>query len=294
MGIIKELNRDDLLNRFASHTFTETDLLNGSTLVEFKDGGSVVISSAKSSVVDNAYAKIRRVLVGDQFILHRLTTVQRIALTAPPDGTQILNIDNESIEKFENNTFESTNQVLGGNFNFQGLTKIGGDSSIAPNGALDVLGDDAPTTRIRTTRFQNNAAGAASIQVGHSRGTEGSPSTLLSGDRIGQMVFVGDDGIDTNNNGPIIRGVTTANWGISNHGSAVEFYTIANNQTTQTLVLNLSHQGYPEVIEYTVATLPNTGGGGGFIAVTDETGGYTLAFSDGTNWRRVQDRAIVV
>ena len=29
------------------------------------------------------------------------------------------------------------------------------------------------------------------------------------------------------------------------------------------------------------------------IGVTDETGGATLAFSDGTNWRRVQDRAIV-
>ena len=29
------------------------------------------------------------------------------------------------------------------------------------------------------------------------------------------------------------------------------------------------------------------------IYVSDETGGATIAFSDGTNWRRVQDRAIV-
>ena len=29
------------------------------------------------------------------------------------------------------------------------------------------------------------------------------------------------------------------------------------------------------------------------VYVSDETGGATLAFSDGTNWRRVQDRAIV-
>lgn len=28
-------------------------------------------------------------------------------------------------------------------------------------------------------------------------------------------------------------------------------------------------------------------------AVIDEAGGYTIAFSDGTNWRRVQDRVIV-
>ena len=30
-----------------------------------------------------------------------------------------------------------------------------------------------------------------------------------------------------------------------------------------------------------------------FIGVNDETGGVTLAYSDGTNWRRVQDRAVV-
>lgn len=31
----------------------------------------------------------------------------------------------------------------------------------------------------------------------------------------------------------------------------------------------------------------------GVIYVSDETGGATLAFSDGTNWRRCQDRNIV-
>lgn len=32
---------------------------------------------------------------------------------------------------------------------------------------------------------------------------------------------------------------------------------------------------------------------GGLVYVSNETGGKTMAFSDGTNWRRVQDRAIV-
>lgn len=32
---------------------------------------------------------------------------------------------------------------------------------------------------------------------------------------------------------------------------------------------------------------------GGMIYVTDEAGGAVPAFSDGTNWRRVQDRAVV-
>jgi hypothetical protein len=42
----------------------------------------------------------------------------------------------------------------------------------------------------------------------------------------------------------------------------------------------------------TVATLP-TGMAGGFIFVTDETGGAVTAFHDGTNWRRTTDRAVV-
>jgi hypothetical protein len=32
---------------------------------------------------------------------------------------------------------------------------------------------------------------------------------------------------------------------------------------------------------------------GHIIYVTDETGGPVLAFSDGTNWRRVTDRAVI-
>ncbi len=46
---------------------------------------------------------------------------------------------------------------------------------------------------------------------------------------------------------------------------------------------------------YTVAALPSASanGAGSMIYVTDETGGAVLAFSDGTNWLRVTDRAVV-
>jgi len=45
---------------------------------------------------------------------------------------------------------------------------------------------------------------------------------------------------------------------------------------------------------YTVATVPAAATyPRGIIYVSNETGGATLAFSDGTNWRRVQDRAVV-
>lgn len=45
---------------------------------------------------------------------------------------------------------------------------------------------------------------------------------------------------------------------------------------------------------YTVATAPTASDWeGSLIYVSNEAGGKTLAFSDGTNWRRVQDRNII-
>lgn len=44
---------------------------------------------------------------------------------------------------------------------------------------------------------------------------------------------------------------------------------------------------------YIVTELPSVTTRPGLIFVSDETGGAVPAFSDGTNWRRVTDRAIV-
>lgn len=45
---------------------------------------------------------------------------------------------------------------------------------------------------------------------------------------------------------------------------------------------------------YTVATVPDaTLWDGSLIYVSDETGGATIAFSDGTSWRRAQDRVVI-
>lgn len=49
-----------------------------------------------------------------------------------------------------------------------------------------------------------------------------------------------------------------------------------------------------ELKTYTVATLPTASlWTGALIYVSDETGGAQPAFSDGTNWRRFTDRAVV-
>lgn len=49
-----------------------------------------------------------------------------------------------------------------------------------------------------------------------------------------------------------------------------------------------------QLVSYTVATVPDAGDWvRRLIYVSDETGGAIPAFSDGTNWRRVTDRAVV-
>lgn len=48
----------------------------------------------------------------------------------------------------------------------------------------------------------------------------------------------------------------------------------------------------PQLRSYAVSALPGTSVAGEMAFCTDETGGATVVFSDGTNWRRVQDRAV--
>ena len=49
----------------------------------------------------------------------------------------------------------------------------------------------------------------------------------------------------------------------------------------------------PALPSYTVSTLPAATTAGRLIYVSNESGGATVAFSNGVNWLRVQDRAIV-
>jgi Protein of unknown function (DUF2793) len=56
----------------------------------------------------------------------------------------------------------------------------------------------------------------------------------------------------------------------------------------------LDVDGPVRVKSYTVAGLPGAAAGAGqIVCVSNETGGPVLAFSDGTSWRRVTDRAVV-
>ena len=73
------------------------------------------------------------------------------------------------------------------------------------------------------------------------------------------------------------------------------FKTSTDGSTFDTgLTLVAAAKGAPQVPSFTVSGLPSasTAGAGALAFVSDETGGAVLAFSDGTNWRRVTDRAV--
>jgi len=61
----------------------------------------------------------------------------------------------------------------------------------------------------------------------------------------------------------------------------------------QDLQQYIGHKPFP-IKSYTVSTLPDASiFESHLVYVSDETGGATVAFSDGTDWRRVQDRVVV-
>ncbi len=61
----------------------------------------------------------------------------------------------------------------------------------------------------------------------------------------------------------------------------------------ESVAVTLPVEATTELAAATVATLPSSTPAGRLIYVSDEAGGSVVAFSDGTNWRRVTDRAIV-
>lgn len=95
----KNLYANDLIHRFASHTFTETTV-NDLTKVEFKDGGSVVIGEATTLVVIDAYRTIRNDLLGEEKPVFLSTTTQRDLLSVDK-GTVIFNLTNVRFEVFD-------------------------------------------------------------------------------------------------------------------------------------------------------------------------------------------------
>ncbi len=108
-----------------------------------------------------------------------------------------------------------------------------------------------------------------------------SPRFLTSGDRAVEW------DIDGNGSFGLSVKVSGANTGAGTPVSFTTLFSVGTRGVRAMVPLQLP--------SHAVANLPSASvsGPGALIYVSNESGGPTLAFSDGSNWRRVQDRAIV-
>lgn len=111
---------------------------------------------------------------------------------------------------------------------------------------------------------------------------------------LGRMLF--EKSVDT----PIVESAFTRVFNaaaVSDHnqlsnlqgGQLAEYYHLTATEHANVQSLSTAVQ----LVDYPAEILPSASPAGRLIFVSDETGGPVPAFSDGTNWRRVTDRAIV-
>lgn len=94
----KNIYINDLIHRFAGHTFVET-IVDDHINVVFKDVGLNVIAEATELVVIDAYRAIRSDLLDAEELSFLSTTVERDALISPDNGLRVFNIttDKENV-----------------------------------------------------------------------------------------------------------------------------------------------------------------------------------------------------
>ena len=125
-------------------------------------------------------------------------------------------------------TFDTTNARVG----------IG---TTTPGEALSVVGTDVSTSRFRIHRFENTTTGPE-ISVFHARGTEASPTAILSGDEIGRIRARSFDGTAEGSQTEISFNATE-NWAVGAHGADIRFETTANGSTSRIERVKIDQNG---------------------------------------------------
>jgi len=167
----------------------------------------------------------------------------------------------------------ATGNVTGNFFNGNGsaLTGINAFSNVTVTGGNSAVADSISDTLTLT------AGDGIAIVI------DSATDTITIATSAGSEIFV--DGADF---GTVTEPVTLSD----DLGLVTDAVTAESDLGT----LVTSGLIYPDQFvlpSYTVSTLPAAVPAGAMIYVTNESGGAVPAFADGTNWRRVTDRAIV-
>ena len=126
---------------------------------------------------------------------------------------------------------------------------------------------------LKSSFYNSHATGTSALEIL----SGGGPAYLRCGKNGGQYWIAGKNSADNFE----IAAITVNGENIA----------LTIDKTTRQVSFNAA----PKLPSFTVAGLPSavTAGAGAQVFVTNESGGAVPAFSDGTNWRRVTDRAVV-
>lgn len=198
-----------------------------------------------------------------------------------------------------------------------GRTGFGG----APKGQVSILGTNLSDPSLGDLHIEKSgyfallfldtyATSAASFSIQRrARGTAASPAAVQVGDTLGGFSFRGYGAGAAFVQTGLVHAVVDDTVSGSEVPAALVFgagRTSANERMritsagrvgigTSTPSCALHVAGPARVASVAKASLPSASdtGAGAILHVPDETGGAVLAYSDGTNWRRVTDRAVV-
>lgn len=169
------------------------------------------------------------------------------------------------------------------------------------------IGASGVTTPLLAMQLCNDSSVGAQIRYFRSRGAATAPAALQSGDVIGVFNYFGFDGASylvTSSFRAVVENAVSA----GSVPTSFIFYTGATGTVSSRLTIRsngdvgvgvdaplckLDVDGAIRVKTFAKAALPSAAAAGQLIYVSDEIGGPVIAFSDGTHWRRVTDRAIV-
>ena len=152
-------------------------------------------------------------------------------------------------------------------------------SSVQINGRTadtQFSGTGTPGGSISIARY-NNGAGGPYVTLGHSRGANGTPGTIVAeDDNLGSITFAGDDGADFNTQGAYITAAVDGTPGANDMPTRLVFGTTPDGSNSTVERMRINRSG--EIIA--------TGGGtgyGGFIIQPGANGKVTTGMVSGSS-----------
>lgn len=231
----------------------------------------------------------------------------QIAMGSAQEGMHVWRADLNALWVWTGSAWAGVAATEGGPFVAKAGDTMTGQLTVnaASNPILTI--SDGGTSGVGTfTKYVSDANVGAFFIMRHARGSLAVPADSQAGDRMAIMAFGGMAGGTFRNVSGIEGRVGTGTISSTSLPAYLAFLTCPDGSLARTERLRIDQDGNLGVganiwldvnrifrlRSYTVATLPASPAAGSFAYCSDETGGAVPVFGDGTNWRRVTDRAI--